>query len=108
MPSPFPPTSLSLLSKLKEAGDDLPWQVSWKRFLVYWWKRDGRHEVWEVLHGGRVSPVALGVSCDAGLPRGSLPECLDQAAAAVVAGSGLYLSWLTVHSAAGMSSRGPT
>jgi len=33
MPSPFPPTSLNLLSKLKEAGDDLPWQVSWKRFL---------------------------------------------------------------------------
>jgi len=23
------------------------------------WKRDGRHKAWNVLHGGRVSPVAL-------------------------------------------------
>jgi len=33
MAAQFPPTSLNLLSKLKDAGDDLPWQVSWKRFL---------------------------------------------------------------------------
>jgi RNA polymerase sigma factor (sigma-70 family) len=29
----FPPTSLNLLSKLREAGQDSSWQVSWKRFL---------------------------------------------------------------------------
>jgi RNA polymerase sigma factor (sigma-70 family) len=33
MPAQFPPTSLNLLSKLKESGEDSPWQVSWKRFL---------------------------------------------------------------------------
>jgi RNA polymerase sigma factor (sigma-70 family) len=33
MSAPFPPTSLNLLSKLKEAGEDASWQVSWKRFL---------------------------------------------------------------------------
>jgi RNA polymerase sigma factor (sigma-70 family) len=33
MAAQFPPTSLNLLSKLKDSGDDLPWQVSWKRFL---------------------------------------------------------------------------
>lgn len=33
MPAQFPPTSLNLLSKLKEAGDESHWQVSWKRFL---------------------------------------------------------------------------
>ena len=33
MPAQFPPTSLNLLSKLKEAGDEPHWHVSWKRFL---------------------------------------------------------------------------
>lgn len=33
MPSAFPPTSVNLISKLKEGGDDVRWQVSWKRFL---------------------------------------------------------------------------
>ena len=33
MPAQFPPTSLNLLSKLKEPGEESPWQVSWKRFL---------------------------------------------------------------------------
>ncbi|MCP5536140.1 MAG: sigma-70 family RNA polymerase sigma factor [Akkermansiaceae bacterium] len=32
MPAQFPPTSVNLLSKLKEGGDS-HWQVSWKRFL---------------------------------------------------------------------------
>lgn len=33
MAAQFPPTSLNLLSKLKEGGEDSHWQVSWKRFL---------------------------------------------------------------------------
>lgn len=33
MPAPFPPTSLNLLSKLKEPDAGTHWQVSWKRFL---------------------------------------------------------------------------
>lgn len=33
MPAQFPPTSLNLLSKLKGAGEEPHWQVSWKRFL---------------------------------------------------------------------------
>lgn len=33
MPAQFPPTSLNLLTKLKECGGDSQWQVSWKRFL---------------------------------------------------------------------------
>lgn len=33
MPAQFPATSPNLLSKLREAGQDASWQVSWKRFL---------------------------------------------------------------------------
>jgi RNA polymerase sigma factor (sigma-70 family) len=33
MPAQFPSTSPNLLSKLREAGQDASWQVSWKRFL---------------------------------------------------------------------------
>lgn len=33
MPAQFPPTSLNLLSKLKQPGEADHWQVSWKRFL---------------------------------------------------------------------------
>lgn len=33
MPAQFPPTSPNLLSKLREAGLESSWQVSWKRFL---------------------------------------------------------------------------
>jgi hypothetical protein len=33
MPAQFPSTSLNFLSKLREAGQDASWQVSWKRFL---------------------------------------------------------------------------
>lgn len=33
MPAQFPSTSLNLLSKLRETGEDASWQVSWKRFL---------------------------------------------------------------------------
>jgi RNA polymerase sigma factor (sigma-70 family) len=33
MPAQFPSTSPNLLSKLKEAGQESSWQVSWKRFL---------------------------------------------------------------------------
>ncbi len=33
MAAQFPPTSINLLSKLKEGGDETHWQVSWKRFL---------------------------------------------------------------------------
>ena len=33
MAAQFPSTSLNLLSKLREAGQDASWQVSWKRFL---------------------------------------------------------------------------
>lgn len=29
----FPPTSLNLISKLKEGGEEAHWQFSWKRFL---------------------------------------------------------------------------
>jgi RNA polymerase sigma factor (sigma-70 family) len=33
MPAQFPQTSINLLSKLKEGGEEAHWQVSWKRFL---------------------------------------------------------------------------
>ncbi|MFZ9935676.1 MAG: hypothetical protein ACO3JG_01310 [Luteolibacter sp.] len=33
MAAQFPSTSPNLLSKLREAGQDASWQVSWKRFL---------------------------------------------------------------------------
>jgi RNA polymerase sigma factor (sigma-70 family) len=33
MPAQFPSTSINLLSKLKEGGEESHWQVSWKRFL---------------------------------------------------------------------------
>jgi RNA polymerase sigma factor (sigma-70 family) len=33
MPAQFPVTSPNLLSKLREAGEESSWQVSWKRFL---------------------------------------------------------------------------
>lgn len=33
MAAQFPPTSVNLLSKLKEGGEEAHWQVSWKRFL---------------------------------------------------------------------------
>ncbi len=33
MAAQFPLTSLNLISKLKEGGEDARWQVSWKRFL---------------------------------------------------------------------------
>jgi DNA-directed RNA polymerase specialized sigma24 family protein len=33
MAAQFPPTSINLLSKLKEGGEEAHWQVSWKRFL---------------------------------------------------------------------------
>lgn len=33
MAAQFPSTSPNLLSKLREAGEDASWQVSWKRFL---------------------------------------------------------------------------
>lgn len=33
MPAQFPPTSINLLSKLKQGGEEVHWQVSWKRFL---------------------------------------------------------------------------
>jgi len=33
MPAQFPVTSVSLLNKLKDAGEEAHWQVSWKRFL---------------------------------------------------------------------------
>jgi RNA polymerase sigma factor (sigma-70 family) len=33
MPAQFPTTPINLLSKLKEGGEELHWQVSWKRFL---------------------------------------------------------------------------
>jgi len=33
MAAQFPPTSINLLSKLKEGGEEEHWQVSWKRFL---------------------------------------------------------------------------
>ncbi len=33
MPPAFPQTSVNLITKLKEGGDDAHWQVSWKRFL---------------------------------------------------------------------------
>lgn len=33
MAAPYPTTSLNLLTKLKQSGDDHHWNVSWKRFL---------------------------------------------------------------------------
>lgn len=33
MPNPLPVTSLSLLSRLRDEGNELAWQVSWKRFV---------------------------------------------------------------------------
>lgn len=33
MPAQFPPTSINLISKLKDGNDPSRWQVSWKRFL---------------------------------------------------------------------------
>jgi RNA polymerase sigma factor (sigma-70 family) len=46
MPAQFPSTSLNFLSKLREAGQDASWQVSWKRFLELY------HEPIEVIARG--------------------------------------------------------
>lgn len=46
MPTQFPSTSPNLLSKLREAGQDASWQVSWKRFLELY------HEPIEVIARG--------------------------------------------------------